>query len=152
MVVCASWDSRTLHWTICSHLWPQHPWAHWLKSHPTHKQRGRVYCLPHILSLCSPGSVYIVKINGIRLCRCCLGEKEPAWTLLVHSYHHFCSFIWLSNECSTACFLDTAPLFIPVLHLLSTHWHWGAMLHPESADSVSPSSPLQSGWHPQSPS
>ena len=72
--MCASWDSRTLHWTVCSYLWPRHPWAHWLKSHRTHNQRKEFTDFHHILSLCSPGSVHIVEINGTRLCRCCLGE------------------------------------------------------------------------------
>ena len=34
------------------------------------------------LSLIEKG---IVEVNERRLCRCCLGEKGPAWTLLVHS-------------------------------------------------------------------
>ena len=74
VVVSTSRDSRTLHWASHSHLWPRHPWAHWLKSHATHSQRKEFTAFPHILSLCSPGSVHIVEINGTRLCRCCLGE------------------------------------------------------------------------------
>ena len=80
-------------------------------------------------------------------------EKGPAWTLLIHSYLHFFFLLFdypmnillhaskIQVHCSYQSFIYWAPTDIR-----------GAMLHPESADSVSPGSPLQSGSHPQSPS